>query len=96
VIFCAFTGRLFSQVDAVGPVLAGIELAGFGGAYPFKATKARVDIHAEGMPTAADLTDRGGGRADELRERPEAVAQRLVDRWLVPISVGRNVFDELF
>jgi hypothetical protein len=95
IIFLAFSGQFLGQMDGVGPVECAAEFAGFEGTVSFRATQARPGLATEGMPRAHDVSEATIASVTELQDEPESVAQRLIDRWLVPFYQGDPLFPHL-
>jgi hypothetical protein len=82
-ISLSFAGQFLSQIDGVGPLGCAVALEGFDGAVSFKATHAQPGLSSSGMRQATNAQQAATASTGELRERAEAVSQRLVDPWLV-------------
>jgi hypothetical protein len=95
VIFLAFSGQFLGQIDGLGPVECAAEFFGFEGAVCFRVTQARTGLATQGMPRAQNVSEATVTSVTELQDEPEAVAQRLVDRWLVPFYQGDPLFPHL-
>lgn len=93
-IFACFAGHFLSQIDGAGPIACALELANFRGAVSFAATHGRAMV-VNDLPTAVDVTTSTTTSTRELAEAPEAVAQRLIDRWLVGFYEGPPIFGGL-
>jgi hypothetical protein len=76
----AMAGEYFSDVDGGGHLLTAIWLRGFNGA---ESQVARHRNWSGGLPGAPDGV-RSDARASaiDLRDEPEHVARRLIERWL--------------
>ena len=84
-----FAGEFLSEAEGGGIVVCGLHLAGFAGAVSFHASRGREGLPVEHLPrAAAGLVDSALTGSVELRDKPEEVAQRMLDRWLVSFYEG--------
>jgi|GEM_PF-6451873 hypothetical protein len=78
----AVAGEYFSEVDGGGHLLAAIRLSGFGGAESEVGRDSGWVDALPGAPAGIDADARTD--AVDLRDEPEQLARRLVERWLPP------------
>jgi hypothetical protein len=84
----AFAGHFFASADGIGPLHVAVLLAGFNGALAYAATQAIPEAF-DHLPQAThgDIAAEVAS-ALELRQTPETLGQRLLDRWLVAFYEG--------
>jgi hypothetical protein len=83
-----FAGHFFTTPVGIGPLHVAVHLAGFNGALAYHATRATPEPfnHLPGA-THGDIGTQVTSPLD-LRQAPETLAQRVLDRWLVPFYEG--------
>jgi len=96
VIFLAFAGELFNDIDGVGPILVALALDGFQGSVSASSTHKRPGIKVTDLPVANNVMEASTATLSELRDQPEAAARRLIARWLVPFYRGAEIYRRIF
>jgi hypothetical protein len=92
----AFLGNWFADFQSAGGCEVALGLRGFGDSVPYKATRASVGLDTSHLePAPASMAEATATAAIELRESPDVVARRLLERWLASFYQGGDLFDQV-
>jgi len=91
----AIAGEYFATVPAATMLVVALRMTGFENALAEAATRNRPDVRPGGPSAPHGLTNETQWPARTVREKPDVVAEQLIERWLPAFSAGTHVLGPL-